>query len=136
MAIHLEASVGAGPQEVYTVLSEGERFAAVTGMPALGAPAAGAPFTAFGGRIEGRVVELVPGERVVQAWRFGEEHPDAWQPGVYSIVRFALTPEAGGTRLRIDHDGIPAEWEEHIRDGYPAFYADPIVRYFAHLAPS
>ncbi|HEY2054639.1 MAG TPA: SRPBCC domain-containing protein [Solirubrobacterales bacterium] len=68
---------------------------------------------------------------MVQAWRFGDEHPDTWEPGVYSVVRFAVAPIKGGTRLTIDHDGIPVEWEEHIRDGYPAFYADPIRKHFA-----
>jgi uncharacterized protein YndB with AHSA1/START domain len=63
-------------------------------------PGAGSEFSIFDGRIEGRQVEVVPGERVVQAWRFGEAHPDVWEPGVYSIVRFTLTAEGDGTRWR------------------------------------
>ena len=81
--------------------------------------------------MEGRQIELVPGRRVVQAWRFGPEHPSPWEPGVYSTVRFALEPAGNGTRLVIDHTGIPTEWVEHIEGGYPTFYAEPIAGYFA-----
>ena len=64
-------------------------------------------------------------ERVVQAWRFGAAHPSPWEPGVYSTVRFTLEPAGDGTRLVIDHTGIPAEWIEHISGAYPMFYRGP-----------
>lgn len=57
-------------------------------------------------------------------------HPDAWEPGVYSIVRFTLRPEDDATRFVIDHDGIPPEWQDHIQTGYPTFYQSPLARYF------
>jgi len=67
----------------------------------------------------------------VQAWRFGAAHPSPWEPGVYSTVRFSLVPVGDGTRLVIDHAGIPTHWIEHIASGYPAFYQEPIARFFA-----
>src|SRR5262249_28508407 len=102
-----------------------------TGLPAGLGNLEGEAFTLFDGRVEGRQVELVPGERVVQAWRFGGNHPDRWDPGVYSIVRFTLEPEGEATRFVIDHEGIPPRWQEHIASGYPTFYQDPIAKYFA-----
>ena len=36
-----------------------------------------------------------------------------------------------GTRLVIDHAGIPAEWVEHLSQGYPTFYHEPIAKFFA-----
>jgi hypothetical protein len=71
-----------------------------------------------------------PGERVVQAWRFGGAHPDAWEAGVYSIVRFTLRREGDATKFVIDHDGIPREWQDHIQSGCPTFYQGPLARYF------
>lgn len=130
MSIHQEAVIKASATQVYACLTNGELFAAATGMPARMSAQAGEPFSLFGGRVEGRQVELVPGERIVQAWRFGSAHPDEWEPGVYSIVRFALRPEGDATRLVIDHDAIPAQWEEHIEGGYPLFYEGPLVKYF------
>jgi activator of HSP90 ATPase len=73
---------------------------------------------------------LVPGQRVVQAWRFGSTHPDEWEPGVYSIVRFTMHAEGDATRFVIDHDAIPPQWEDHIQSGYSAFYQDPLTRHF------
>jgi uncharacterized protein YndB with AHSA1/START domain len=132
MSIHREALIAAAPQQVFELLTSGSQFSAATGQPAEITDREGASFSLFGGRVEGRQIELVPGQRVVQAWRFGSGHPSAWEPGVYSMVRFALEPAGDGTRLVIDHAGIPAEWIEHISLGYPAFYHDPIAKFFVN----
>jgi activator of HSP90 ATPase len=131
MSIHQEALIHATPLELYGYLTDGETFTAATGMAARLEARAGSAFALFDGRVEGRQIELVPGERVVQVWRFGDAHPDVWAPGVYSIVRFTLTAEGNWTRFVVDHDGIPAEWHEHIKTGYPMFYQEPMARYFA-----
>ena len=131
MSIHQEALIDATPLEVYAYLTDGEMFAAATGNAAQLEAREGSAFSLFDARIEGRQIELVPGERVVQAWRFGQAHPDVWDPGVYSIVRFTMTAEGGRTRFVVDHDAIPAEWHEHLESGYPIFYAEPMARYFA-----
>ena len=131
MPIHQEAIIDAAPEQVYAVLTDGDKFAAATGQPARITNQEGEGFTLFGGRVQGRQIELVPGARVVQAWRFGDDHPDTWPAGVYSVVRFTLTPEEKATKLVIDHDGIPPEWQEHIASGYPTFYRDPLAAYFA-----
>jgi activator of HSP90 ATPase len=131
MLIHQEASINAGPHAVYDVLTDGQKFAAATGMPAQISDCEGETFTLFDGRIEGRQIELVPGQRIVQAWRFGTKHPDVWDAGVYSVVRFTLAAESDGTRFIVDHAGVPPEWHDHISSGYPTFYHEPLERYFA-----
>ena len=135
MSIHQEALIDATPLEVYAYLTDGETFGAATGMAARIEARPGSEFSLFDGRVEGRQIELVPGERVVQAWRFGDAHPDAWDRGVYSIVRFTLTAEGDRTRFVVDHDAIPAEWQDHIETGYPIFYEQPMARYFAVAVP-
>jgi activator of HSP90 ATPase len=130
MSIHQEAVIEASPRQIYECLTNGELFAAATEMPAQLSDREGEPFSIFGGRVEGRQVELVPGERVVQAWRFGGAHPEPWEPGVYSIVRFTMRPEGDATRFAIDHEGIPPESEARIESGYPTFYHAPLARYF------
>lgn len=62
----------------------------------------GGAFALFGGYITGRQVELVPNERIVQAWRTG-----SWDPGVYSIAKFELVEQGSGTRIVFDHTGFP-----------------------------
>jgi uncharacterized protein YndB with AHSA1/START domain len=134
MSIHLNALIDATPLDVYAYLTDGEAFGAATGMTAQIEPREGSTFSLFDGRIEGRQVELVPRERVVQAWRFGAAHPDVWDPGVYSIVRFTLIAQGAQTRFVVDHEAIPGEWSAHIESGYPSFYAEPMNRYFADRA--
>jgi uncharacterized protein YndB with AHSA1/START domain len=131
MSIHQEAVIEAAPQRVYEALTNGDTFAAVTGKRARLSDREGDAFSLFDGRVQGRQIELVPGERVVQAWRFGTEHPSSWEPGIYSVVRFTLAPEGSGTRFVIDHDGIPPEWHDHISTNYPSFYQEPLKRYFS-----
>ena len=132
MSIHQESVIAAPPEQVFELLTTGSLFSSATGLPAEITDREGDPFLVFGGRVEGRQVELVPGRRVVQAWRFGAAHPSPWEPGVYSMVRFTLEPAGDGTRLVIDHAGIPAEWVEHISVGYPDFYQEPIAKFFAN----
>jgi activator of HSP90 ATPase len=129
-SIHRETLIAAAPQQVFELLTSGSQFSAATGMPAEITAREGDPFSIFGGRVEGRQIELVPSKRVVQAWRFGAAHPSAWEPGVYSTLRFSLDPAGDGTRLMIDHTGIPSEWIEHLSSGYPTFYQDPIEKFF------
>ena len=134
MLIHQESVIAATPQAVYEVLTDGQKFAAATGMPAQLSDRVGEAFSLFGGRVEGRQIELVPGQRIVQAWRFGAMHPSEWDAGVYSVVRFTLSSQQDGTRFIIDHAGVPREWHDHIFTGYPSFYQQPLERYFAALA--
>jgi uncharacterized protein YndB with AHSA1/START domain len=131
-SVHQEALIAAPPQQVFELLTNGTLFSAATGQPAEITDREGDSFSLFGGRVEGRQIELVPGRRVVQEWRFGAEHPSTWEPGVYSTVRFTLEPAGDGTRFVIDHTGIPAEWIEHLSLGYPTFYQDPMTKYFAN----
>jgi uncharacterized protein YndB with AHSA1/START domain len=129
MSIHQEVVIAAPPQQVSQLLTNGSLFGAATGQPATITDREGESFSLFGGRVEGRQIELVPGQRVVQAWRFGTAHDSPWEPGIYSTLRFTLHPVGDGTRLVIDHTGIPSEWIEHLSQGYPTFYLDPIAKF-------
>jgi uncharacterized protein YndB with AHSA1/START domain len=115
--IHHEVTFAATPAQVFRVLADPARFAEVTGAPATGSASEGGAFTAFGGHITGRHVELVPDRRVVQAWR-----AKTWPEGTYSVVRFELRPEAGGTRLVFDHDAFPEDMKEHLSKGWEDNY--------------
>jgi activator of HSP90 ATPase len=121
--IHQELKFSAAPSRVYDALVNAKRFAAITGAPATGDGTEGAPFSAFGGYISGRHVELVRDKRVVQAWR-----AKTWPEGVYSVVRFELAPEGTGTKLVFDHDGFPADMAEHLAKGWQSNYWENIAK--------
>ena len=120
--IHQVVTLGAAPARVFQALVDAKRFAEVTGAPATGDSTEGAPFTSFGGHITGRHVELVPGKRVVQAWR-----AKTWPEGLYLIVRFELEGDGAGTKLVFDHDGFPADMKEHLAKGWQSNYWDKLA---------
>ena len=119
--IHQEVTVGAPPPRVYQALIDSKRFGEITGAPATGGSTEGEAFSVFGGHITGRHVELVPGQRVVQAWR-----AKTWPEGCYSIVRFELQAQGQGTKIVFDHDGFPEDMKEHLAKGWQANYWDKL----------
>lgn len=127
MSIHQEVVIPASPERVFAVLTTSTQFTEATGgRVAEISTADGGTFSLFGGAIHGRHVELVPGTRVVQAWRV-----KMWEPGVYSLVRFTLTAEGNGTKLVLDHSGFPDGQEAHLAAGWSANYWEPLTKYFS-----
>ena len=138
-AIHHEVTFKASRTRVYAVLTDPVLFDKVVhqsdamknGMPP-GAPAtsiakvAGGAFTLFGGFITGRQLELVPDQRVVQAWR-----SSGWKPGMYSIARFELVDHGAGCTLVFDHTGFPAGEAQHLADGWKVNYWQPMAKVLA-----
>ena len=122
MTIHQEVTIHASPAAVYRVLTTSEDFARMTGgRSAEISGEVGGEVAMFGGDIRGRNVELVPGKRVVQAWR-----SHAWPEGVYSIVRFELAPEGKGTKLVFDQAGYPDGAQKMLEGGWHQMYWQPI----------
>src|ERR1700721_4287909 len=68
-AIHQEVDFKSEPARIYEALLDAKQFTAFTKDSAEIQPQPGAAFKLFGGRIEGRNVELVSNRRIVQAWR-------------------------------------------------------------------
>jgi activator of HSP90 ATPase len=126
--IHQEETFAAPPASVFRALAEPAELAKVTGAPSQGASNEGGAFTAFGGHVSGRHVELVEGKRVVQAWR-----AKTWPEGVWSLARFELLPAKDGkeTKLVFDHDGFPEDMKEHLAAGWKANYWEPLRKHFS-----
>jgi len=69
-AIHHEVVIKANRKRVYEALTDEGQFRKLSGgMDTKISREAGGAFSLFGGVITGRHIELVPGERIVQAWR-------------------------------------------------------------------
>jgi len=127
MSIHQEVVIPASPDRVFAALTTSAQFTEATGGRAAEiATTDGGAFSLFGGAIHGRHVELVPGTRVVQAWRV-----KMWDPGVYSVVRFTLTAEGTGTKVVLDHAGFPEGQQEHLAAGWTTNYWEPLKKYFS-----
>jgi uncharacterized protein YndB with AHSA1/START domain len=137
-SIHQEVVIKATAKRIYDALTEARQFDKVVELSgairemSLATKASeisrevGGSFTIFGGYITGRQLELVPNERIVEAWRVG-----SWKPGVYSIVRFEFVEMAGATRIVFDHTGFPAGTGEQLAEGWKAHYWEPLKKLLA-----
>jgi len=126
-SIHQEVTIKASARKVFDALTDAAQFSAFSG----GAPAEidakpGGGFSCFGGHIIGRNIELVPGKRVVQAWRSAK-----WDEGVYSIARFELREEGGWTTIVFDQAGFPEQAGPHLEGGWTKMYWEPLKTYLA-----
>src|SRR6202795_3197096 len=137
-AIHQVAVFKASRKRIYEALTDAKQFDKVIQLsgvmqsmhlgdkPAEISREVGGAFALFGGYITGRHVELVPNERIVQAWRTG-----GWPPGVYSIAKFELVEQGSGTRIVFDHTGFPKGEAEVLASGWKAHYWEPLEKLLA-----
>ena len=125
-SLHEDIDIKASPQRIYEALLDAKQFAAFTGRPAEIGPKAGGAFSMFGGSIVGRNIELVPGQRIVQAGR-----PTRWDPGIYSIVKFELKSQGYVTTVVLDHKGFPEGDFDSLDSGWHAHYWEPLKKFLA-----
>jgi activator of HSP90 ATPase len=138
-AIHQELLFDAGPQRVYDALTSGKSFDAITRLSdgdarlkAAGAkPTAidgevGGTFTLFGGYVTGRNLEMLPAERLVQAWRAG-----SWKAGAFSIAAFSFVKAGTRTRLLFDHRGFPDGEGASLAQGWHLHYWGPLTTFLS-----
>ncbi len=124
--IHQRVAFDAPADAVYAALTDSAKFAELTGAEADISADEGGSFTCFGPYVLGRNVELVPGRRIVQAWRVYN-----WPEGVYSILRFELEEEEGKTWLTLDQGGVPENEVKHVDGGWEKMYWEPLRQYLA-----
>ena len=138
-SIHQEPVFKASRKRVYEALTDAKQFDKViqlsaamkSGVPPDAAPTqisreAGGAFALFAGYVTGRQIELVPYERIVQAWRAG-----SWDPGVYSIAKFELVEQGAGTKIVFNHGSFPKGDGEHLAAGWKMNYWEPLEKFLA-----
>ena len=124
-SIHQQVSLPASPRRIYEALMDSKQHAAFTANGAAKiSRRAGGEFRCHGGFVHGRNVELKANKRIVQAWRMKN-----WPKGIYSLVTFTLKKQGRGTRLTLDHIGIPAGHSGHLTSGWKARYWVPLRKY-------
>jgi activator of HSP90 ATPase len=138
-SIHQEVTFKASRKRVYEALTDTAQFdkvvqlsaAVKSGMASGTKPTAiireaGGAFTLYGGYITGRQLDLVPNERIVQAWRSA-----SWHPGDYSIARFELKDDDSDTKLVFDHRGFPNGAAASLLEGWNENYWEPLRKFLA-----
>jgi uncharacterized protein YndB with AHSA1/START domain len=108
----------ADPATIYDLLADSRKHSAITGKRAVISTKIGGTFSLGESDVTGINVDLVPGRRIVQAWRH-RRFPE----GVFSMAAVTLKPTSdGGTELVLTHRGVPKELipetEQAWRDEY------------------
>lgn len=120
--IDLEAT----PSEVYKVFLNPNRHAEFTGKKAEIEPIEGSNFSFCNKTHWGQILKLVPNKQIVLALtnkRFPKNH--------FSIVSIKIQKnENGGTRIRLNHIGVPVSCDGWFTESWQTTYWTPLSRYF------
>lgn len=122
--MHLEPTFNTTAEQLYVTLLDGQRIAAWTrSAPQIEAfpPKEGSSFSLFGGSITGKLIKLVPNERITQLWRLED-----WKSGHYAELDIQLMQGAGETQMVVHWLGIPVGEEERVRNNFQDYYVRSI----------
>jgi len=115
--------INATPEEVYLALTNPLTIELWSGYPADMQPVEGTEFALFEGDISGMNITLIPNQKVVQEWYFGESIEK-------SIVTISLKASEGGTHVDLEHINIPDDEIENMAEGWRSYYWGAIKKYF------
>lgn len=101
------------PETIWKTLTTGELIARWLMQPTGFEPVNGKHFTfqtkaggAWDGVIHCQVLEVIPNERLVYAWKGGHEANIGYGAPLSTVVTWTLAKDANGTRLRLVHSGF------------------------------
>lgn len=111
--------IKATPADVYAALTNPFTIELWSGYHAEMPGEPGSDFSMWDGDISGCILELVPDQKVVQEWYFGDQE----QQSVATIKIFA---DRSNTQVDLLHTNIPAEAYEEICEGWTNYYLGAI----------
>ena len=114
-------------EEIFTAWLDSHIHGLLTGSPAQIDPQIGGVFTAWDGYIQGRTLDLIRNQRIVQSWRtsdFPTEAPD-------SILEIQIESIPDGARLTLVHKNIPDGQSGEYEQGWLDYYFAPMQAYYS-----
>ncbi len=111
------------PDQIYLALTNPLTIHLWSGEEAEMEDKEGSEFSLFEGSIVGKNLELIPGEKIVQQWYFGEE-------GEPSVVSIKLHPKGVNTSLELRHINIPDEDFDDIVEGWNEVYMNRLKEFY------
>lgn len=92
--IHQTIVFKATPEAVYALIMDEKKHAAFSNSAVQMSKELKGEFSVFDGYCHGHNIELIEGEKIVQAWHFAEE---GWPEDHFSICTFEFQNEGQGT---------------------------------------
>ena len=124
--IRHKVNIPATPEQVYDAFMDPKEHAEFTGDEAKGSSEVGGEFSAWGGYITAKNLELERGRKIVQEWSTSE-WPEGYPASRLEIVLKSV-PE--GTELTMVQTKVPAEQADEYDQGWYDSYWNPLVKYF------
>jgi activator of HSP90 ATPase len=116
----------ASPDNVYELIMNQKKHAAITGSEVKMSSKIKGKFDVFDGYCHGYNIELEQGKKIVQAWHFAE---DGWPEEHFSICTFLFENNGAKTKLVFQQTGIPEHKVEALKSGWKEFYWNPMKAY-------
>ncbi len=107
------------PGEIYDLIMDQKKHAAFTGSKVTMSTKVNGKFNVFDGYCHGYNIELIKGEKIVQAWHFAE---DGWPDDHFSICTFDLEKTDNKTKLKFVQTDVPEHKVDSLKDGWKQFY--------------
>ena len=127
MKFTLKTTIHATAKEIYTTWLSSKGHSAMTGGgDATITAIVGKNFTAWDGYISGTNLDLIPHNKIVQAWRttsFKDNDKD-------SNIEIVLNETKGKTELTLTHRNIPKDGEDY-KKCWEDYYFKPMNAYFS-----
>ncbi len=115
------------PMVLYELYMDSSMHAAVTGAPALISGRTGGNYSAHGGYMKGRNLQLIRGRLIVQSWHASDWPADA----VDSTFILLLEQKGQDTLLHLCHAHVPDGEYEGIKEGWHTYYWKPWKKYLS-----
>lgn len=131
--IRQTVSIKASPKEIYEALVDEKKHAKLTESETRIERKVGGEFSAYDGYNTGKILELIPDEKIVIALRHDEND---WPEDYFSTVTFEMKDGKEGTRLVFTQTGLPIQHAGHINDGWKEHYWKPMKVMMAKQHPT
>jgi activator of HSP90 ATPase len=119
--------IPAPPARVYKAYLDEQEHSAMTGGAAKLEPREGGTFSAWDGYINGTILQLEKGKKIVQDW-ITTEWPEGY---ARSFLSLTFTPKNNGTELHLIQEGVPASMVKEYKNGWKEYYWKPMKKYFS-----
>jgi activator of HSP90 ATPase len=113
--------LNAPPAQLYAQYLNPRTHRAITGAKAKVSAKKGAAFSAFGGALSGRILQLVPKRLIVQSWRASHWNRD----DLDSILILSFHAEGRGGRIELVHVNVPEHDLAGVSEGWHIYYWIP-----------
>ena len=111
---------------LYRAWLDSDEHAAFTGGEANIKNEVGSTFTAWDEYIDGEILELEPGKRILQTWKT-TEFPSGAE---YSFLELLFEDISTGCKLTLNHWNIPQAMGAEYERGWVEHYFVPMTEYF------